>query len=439
MSREVLLLCDCRHGGAKTIDSHIDGLVRHSRHELHVANMLGDIPPRLALERFDVVLVHYTLMANHRAYLSPSARTRLAAYPGLKAVFVQDEYRWVNSTVELLQQIGVHALFTCVPPEEMEKVYPEDKLPSVVKINTLTGYVDASLVERPVPPLSDRPVDVGYRARDLPAWLGELGQEKVRIGRRFAEDARGQGLRTDISYREEDRLIGDEWVRFLTRCRAVLGVESGASVFDFTGEIMRNVERAVRREPHLSFDELQRRYFGEAEGQIRLNQISPRCFEAAALRTLMILYEGDYSHRLVPWRHYVPLRKDHGNMAEVLEVLRNTDRAQEIVDLAYREVALNPINSYEALAGVLDDALDECLKKASWRPVRAYSEDELEHDLAPSWRERSLRTGRSAFKFMHGLILGKVLGILPDKMRNTVRNRLRRIYLGVTGKFNRYY
>src|SRR5690606_11640045 len=152
------------------------------------------------------------------------------------------------------------------------------------------------------------------------------------------------GLVCDISYREEDRLYGNAWIKFLSRCKAVLGVESGASVFDFTGDIQRNVERHLARDPTATFETLRDLYFRDAEGKISLAQISPRSFESAALRTLMILYDGEYSGILVPWRHYVPLRKDHSNMDEVVAALRDPVRCREIVDCAYREVALDPRN-----------------------------------------------------------------------------------------------
>ena len=171
----------------------------------------------------------------------------------------------------------------------------------MTKVNVLTGYVDRRLLDRDAPKLADRPVDVGYRARKIPAWLGELGQEKCRIGKRFAEDAVTYGLNCDISYREEDRLYGEDWLRFMTRCKSFLGVESGASVFDFTGEIQSAVEREERAYPSPLFEELRERHFKDKEGLVRLNQISPRCFEAAALRTLMILYVGEYSGILLPW------------------------------------------------------------------------------------------------------------------------------------------
>src|SRR3546814_45985 len=159
-------------------------------------------------------------------------------------------------------------------------------------------------------------------ARKLPAWLGSHGQEKWLIAERFATDAWRFGLTTDISCREADRIYGAKWTDFLMNCKAVLGTESGSGVCDFTGEIQARVEEHVARDPDVPFEVLRELYFKSEDGRLMMNVISPRCFEAAALRTLMILYEGRYSGRLIPWRHYVPLKRDHSNMDEVVAVLR---------------------------------------------------------------------------------------------------------------------
>ena len=223
--------------------------------------MLGDIPAALDLARFDAIVIHYTLVACSDFYVNPAARQRLADYKGLKAIFIQDEYRFVDKSTEAMRQIGVNVLFTCAPPTEMKRVYPPEKLPGVTVVNCLTGYVPAELLDRPVPSPAERPIDIGYRGRNVPAWLGELGQEKIHIGIRVKDDAPQYGLKVDISFREEDRLYGEAWIDFVSRCRAMLGVESGASVVDFTGEIQRKVEAHLAVKPHTPFEELRRALF----------------------------------------------------------------------------------------------------------------------------------------------------------------------------------
>ncbi|MGY4178334.1 hypothetical protein ACVIHH_003625 [Bradyrhizobium sp. USDA 4518] len=374
---ELLLLCDFVPGDASTIIDHVMGLKEFSRHTIRIFNAKGDVASLLELDRFDGVIVHYSLAACMDSYIGSNLRAALSNFKGLKAAFIQDEYRWIDETTNALRGLGIHILFSVVPPEIMDDVYPPERLPGVVRETLLTGYVPAELLGRAVPSFEDRSVDVGYRARKLPVWLGSFAREKWLISDRFEVDAARYDLTCDMSTREEDRIYGEGWIDFLSNCKAVLGTESGSSICDFTGEIQRNVERHLARDAAVTFETLRDLYFKDLDGQIVLSVISPRCFEAAALRTLMILYEGRYSGRLEPWRHYVPLKKDHSNMVEVVEVLRDRARAQEIIDRAYREVALNPDNSFEAMVGQVDRAIDRVFELKMAANKSSYTEAEL--------------------------------------------------------------
>ena len=246
-----------------------------------------------------------------------------------------------------------------------------------------------------MPVLRDRHLDVGYRARKVPAWLGSFGQEKWLIAERFRADADQYGLTCDFSTREEDRIYGEDWINFLVNCKAVLGTESGASICDFTGEIQRTVESHVSVNPDASFETLRDLYFKDEDGRIILSVISPRCFEAAALRTLMILYEGSYSGRLQPWRHYVPLNKDHSNMTEIVEVIRDQARAQAIVDTAFSEVALNPDNSFAAMVRQVDGALNRVFCEAMAARKGPYRDTDLTSILRWGRRRERVRIMRA--------------------------------------------
>jgi hypothetical protein len=421
---DILLLCDPQRRLAATVQAHIDALVRRSRHRIRPLQLLGDLPAGLDLGRFDAVIVHYSLVACSDHCISPAARAQIAAFFGLKALFIQDEYRHVDASIAAMRAMRIDLLFTNVPADEIHKVYPEAKLPGVTKISTLTGFVPEELARLAVPPLAERPIEVGYRARHLPAWLGALAREKMQIAKRFLADAPRYGLRCDISCREEDRLYGAHWIKFMTRCRAVLGVESGASVFDFTGDIRQQVEDHLARMPDAPFDELQRLYFAAEEGRIRLNQISPRCFEAAALRTLMILYEGEYSGILKPGRHYVPLRKDHSNMAEVVAVLRDPSRAQAIVDRAYTEVASNPRYGHAAFVAATDAHLGAAFRPAMRRALPAYDGRSFRAAARPSLRTRRRRLQRAVLMRLHRAVLGQLLHFLSDRDRDMVKARI---------------
>ena len=427
----ILLLCDYQKNIAATVRDHIRSLETHSRHKWWRLSMLGDIPRGLDLSRFDAVVIHYTLVACTDFYLTPAARQQIAAFTGLKAIFIQDEYRFVDKSMTAMRQIGVNVLFTCAPPAVMTQVYPPEKLPGVTVVNCLTGYVPAELLDRPVPKPADRPIDIGYRGRNVPAWLGELGQEKIHIGIKVRDEAPAYELKVDISFREEDRLYGEAWIDFVSRCKAMLGVESGASLVDFTGEIQRNVEAHVADKPHTPFEELRSRYFAEEEGKISFAQISPRCFESAALRTLMVLYEGNYSGVLEPWHHYVPLKKDHSNFDEVARILRDPARIEEIVTCAYDEIARNPRWSFQEATKSVDNVLESTFKPEMHSKVAAYTDSEFQSRTADSISTRRRRVQRQvligAYRFLFGFVLSGLDPVTRTRVYNIVTfYRLRR-------------
>jgi hypothetical protein len=415
---EVLLLCDRPTRVAETLHDHISTLVGYSRHHLRTLESFGNAFEALDFERFDVVVIHYSLVVSHDHYVSPKLRAKLRSSHAIKAVFIQDEYRHIDRTIESFREIGLDILFTCVPQPATEAVYSSASLPGVTKINVLTGYVSVPLLERAVPAFVDRRIDVGYRARKVPAWLGDLGQEKWTIGRKFLDDAQRYGLYCDIGYREEERLYGEAWIEFLTHCKATLGVESGSSVFDFTGAIQSAVDTDLRLASYISYAELKRRHFAAVDGLVDQRQISPRCFEAAALRTLMVLYRGRYSGLLEAWRHYVPLEKDHSNMNEVVSVLRDPIRAQAIIDTTYKEIACNPSNQFAAHTAVFDEAIEAVWIQRNKVPVARYSDAAFAAASKPDTKARRRRIVRYAIAWFHFALFGVLLRGLSEKRRD---------------------
>jgi hypothetical protein len=344
-----------------TVIRHVAALRQSSEHDVEVADVGTLNRYDIDLSRFDVIVFHYSIAIAEGYHVKSGLRSRLAMAGALKVLFIQDEYRWIDATAEAIRDLGITVLFTVVNEDVVELVYPHSWMHKVRKEVTLTGFVDEKLLSVEVAKYGERPIDVAYRARKVPFWLGSFAAEKWKIGERFRSEAETLGLRCDISNDENARLYGDRWVRFLSSTRAVLGTESGASVCDFSGRIQREVERAMARDSTVSFEAIKSDIFAAEDGRIVIHVISPRIFEAAALRTLMVNYPGDYSGRLVAWRHYVPLAKDHSNVEEVVQVIKDPERAQKIIDAAYREVACNYDNTFQAMVAHFDRVVrEEC-------------------------------------------------------------------------------
>ncbi|CAN5377686.1 hypothetical protein BH10PSE4_BH10PSE4_12280 [soil metagenome] len=411
----LLLACNYDPANAATVCDHINAFPRYSRHDVHVLSRVGEIFDGIDLASFDAVVIHHSLALALESYVGPRSRRALAAFKGAKVVFIQDEYRFVNATLAALEACGVDLVFTCLGPAEAARIYGSARNGQLRTQQVLTGYVPQWLLSYPPAPLAARKTMVGYRGRTYRAWHGEQGREKIRIGQIFKRDAKRLGLSTDIAWSERSRLYGRDWVDFIRGCRAVLAVESGASVFDFDGAVSARSESfaALVERPHpiaaltrkATYESLRERFFAGREDQIDIAQISPRVFEAIALRTLVIAYPGRYSDVVQPWRHYIPLDKDHGNMAQVVAALHDTDRVAEIIANAYAEVALNPVYSYAAMIDRFDSLVGALIKArapassddgvgAAFRAAHPIDLIDNPHDLKPPGPTRR-RIGRT--------------------------------------------
>jgi len=355
----ILLLADDQKGHPNTIHDHIQAFRRYSRHRIELFNPRGLQCSRfLNLDEFDVVVIHYTLVVIWDDYLAPGFREQIAAYDGLKVQFLQDEYRWVDEIIAVINELGIDLLYSVVPPGQVESVYG-DRLPNTEILPTLTGYVPDALVGAASPRLADRPIDVGYRGRSLPYWLGRLGHEKVEIGRGFLARSAGTGLRCDIAWTESARIYGKRWNRFVESCRAMLASESGSSIIDHDGTAERAVCSYLAAHPTASYEEVEEAALQPYADGPWLNTASPRIFETATRRTAMVMFPGEYSEVVRPWEHYLPLAKDFSNFDEIVEHLRDVPRLEEMVMRAYDDLIGSGAYSERTFVREFDEAVAE--------------------------------------------------------------------------------
>lgn len=136
------------------------------------------------------------------------------------------------------------------------------------------------------------------------------------------------------------------------------------------------------KHPGASFEEVSELFLRPYEGSLRLNQISPRCFEAAALRTPMVLIEGSYSGVLYPERHYIPLRKDFSNFDEVVKKIKDSDYLQYLADRTYQEKALNSPWSYRSFVNIVDESMKLGVQRLNTMAhLNPYTRSEFNRDL----------------------------------------------------------
>ncbi|MFO0773152.1 MAG: hypothetical protein U0172_00630 [Nitrospiraceae bacterium] len=365
----ILLVCDDHQSHANTILDHIDAFSTYSRHEVHRLNPRGrtEFSP-LRLDQFDVVVIHYSLCVLYESYLPSSLKSQLRAFSGLKIQFIQDDYRWVDKICAVMRDIGLDVLYTLVPEKQIGRIWTSARLPNVLKVTTLAGYVPDRLLGLQTPQVEQRPLDIGYRGRELPYWLGRLSQEKVWIGQGVLARSADLGLACDIGWREEQRVYGTSWDEFLSSCKATLGTESGATITDFDGSIEAAVSSYLSQYPSATYEEVHKEILHKYEGNVLMNVISPKIFESIALRTALILYRGEYSGVLSPWKHYIPLEKDFSNLGEVAETLKDMDFVRRLTTCAYDEIIASEKYSYRTFIAQFDQLI-ESWPKAGCRPM----------------------------------------------------------------------
>ncbi len=415
--RHILLLCNRPKDGsnAGTIIDHIDSFRRYSSHQVCEWSSVKGIPEELDLGRFDALVIHYSIPVFQETYLPRETALRIARYRGLKILFVQDEYRRVDRLCASIQSLGIDLLYSVAPEPVMRQIYG-GRLGNQVQLrSTLTGFVPEAMERVVLQPIKGRPIDVGYRARKCPYWLGRHAMEKAWIGEKFDRAAPAFGLRCDISSKERDRLYGEHWFKFLANCRATLGTESGTSLVDFTGKIEYRLDRFQAFHPFARFEDVPGELLRE-DGNVPLFAISPRCFESAAFGTAMIMYPGAYSGVLAADRHYIPLAKDHSNMAAVVSKLRDDAFLQELADRTRREIVESGKFSYRSFIKDIDEDLNREWEKRGAHPAEGFGASEWGAMLGRH-SQSSLRAGDSLYLRLRR----QIWRMLPTAVGNLLR------------------
>ena len=405
---KIILFCDrpSEYESAATIIDHIDSFKKYSKHEIVTWSTLEGLPDEDILSLFDCLIVHYSISLLYERYVSRETLEKIRSFNGLKVLFIQDEYRRVDFACKQINYAGIDMVYTCAPQNVAKKMYV--RLNERIALRTtLTGFVPEALFEKETKPISKRNIDVGYRARRVPFFLGSKGIEKYLIGKTFLKKANNKNLNCNISSKESDRLYGKAWIDFLSNCKVTLGTESGSSIIDFTGhtEYQLNLYQAFH--PFANFDDVPDKFL-KSDGELEIQVISPRCFEAAALGTVLVLYPGEYSGILEKDKHYISLEKDFSNINEVIERIKNHDGLQKIADFAREDLIRSGNYSYENFICSFEKDLDQLISEKNIIP----KEKILPTSISVNLKNTSTSSIFSLFNLLRSLF-HRVWKILP--------------------------
>lgn len=373
----VLILYHAGYTYTPTIQHYLSAFKRHSTHFAEYFNVDQEYEGELDFSGYDAVYINFCIASAGIARVKPPKFmgpliAALRDYDGLKVVSAQDEYDFTNNLKQFLIDIRTDVLLTCVPQAYVREIYPERELARVRFHTVQTAYLAEDLLEvnpADILPLADRPIHLGYRGRNLPYRLGDLGWHKSEVGVQFKRACVEMGVVHDIEVAEDKRFVGDEWLRFVRRCRVMLGSPSGANVFDLDGALHDRMTALYSATPGLMYEDVRDEISAYETGR-DLGQVSARIFEAVAQLTALALVRGDYSGVLEPEEHYVPIEPDYSNIYHVLSRIHDVPAMQAMADRAYQHVVYNSRNRYSDMVAGFDLLVRENRRESTGSRVR---------------------------------------------------------------------
>ncbi len=361
----------------RTSVNHAFCLLKYApQHEYTLHSARQPVTSRLREEAFDAIILDTTFLCWRWAKPKSLWLDRIlhdydfvARSDAVKVALPQDEYDHSAVLDRWLADWKVDLIYS-VCHEQHDRFYPQAGRHARI-VEGLTGYVDDAdvrLMQTFARPFGDRAIDVGYRARSLPAYFGRAGRMKTELGHLFREAMASRDLKLDISTDARETLVGDDWIRFLGNCKFTLGCESGSSVIDPEGEVRARVERHLQRHPGASFEEVEQACFPDQTSPSAYVTAGPRLFEAAMARSCQILVPGSYLGVLRPGEHYVAWSPELSPADDVYEQLRDDKANEARIEACYRVLIADPRFRYTTFVKNLLGAIGEIgAAKGRWR------------------------------------------------------------------------
>jgi len=354
------------------IADHLYSFERYAPHRCYYLNLaVRRLPKYLLNVPFDLIVFHTTFLSQRWGefdHLVQKARL-LKKLKAVKIVLPQDEFFNTDVLCEFINEFGVQLVFSVMPDSEWSKIYTKVDPRKTRFLRVLTGYLENSTlkrIERLSQIIRKRPIDIGYRAWRAAPWLGRHGMLKAQIANVFLENASKSGLVVDISTNDQDTFVGDEWYKFLLRCKYTIGVEGGSSILDRDGSLKEKTEMYLDKHSNASFDEVEAECFPGLDGFANLYAISPRHLEACATRTCQVLIEGEYNGILKPGKHFIELKREFSNLKEILKEIKQNRSSLRITDQAYKDIVASGKYTYK---GFVDLVITESLNDVKLRPT----------------------------------------------------------------------
>lgn len=279
--------------------------------------------------KFDAIVLLHSVFSNQKELRGLfHEAVALSGIP--KAYFIGNEYKLMPEKMSFCRKLGVSLLVTQSNDPPVLEAY-RAALGCAVACIPNTGF-DTSLFF-PAQSLHARMIDIGYRSYEAPWYLGNM--EKTEIAEYFLANAARLGLSIDVSMDAAKRFDAKGYAAFLNSCRGQIGTESGGDYFELTDATRNRVNAYTKANPGAGWPDVKREFFDSYGPSMQMRIISGRQVEAAACKTVQILFEGRYNDYFQADEHYIPLKKDFSNIEEVVRKFRDDAYCANLVDKAH--------------------------------------------------------------------------------------------------------
>jgi hypothetical protein len=309
---------------------HVEATLINVAHTRGIQRLVNEL--RIRRRHYDAMVLLHSIFAN-----GPRLAGRLfevvKRHPAPKAFFIGNEYKLMPQKMAFAEELGIGLLVSQTSDPTVHGLYA-GRLGCPV-IGIVGGGLDPS-VFYPTSDFRKRSIDVGLRANDEPLYFGH--QDRRALAAFFVDRAPAQGLRIDVSFDRTARLEREGYAAFLNRCRGQIGAESGTDYFELDDAVRTRVNTYLASHPGTTIDVLRPLFFENYRQSVPCRTMSGRHVEAAATKTVQILFEGHYNGLFDPDVHYIALRRDFSNAVEVFARFKDDDACHAVVENAF-EVA----------------------------------------------------------------------------------------------------
>ena len=385
-------------------DDWIDAFKDHPAFDTQIFNVFAkqDNLNQLVrkIEQSELIILHHSMTGDTLEYLTPFI-SPLKNRKGKLVSFVGNEVNLPSMgmapKIKVLKELEADIIATQLLQEAGEWLYADCLKSQIISVphalNPKAFY--------PSHDFHHRKIDIGTRSARYGVYIGD--NDRNTIIQFFHQNAQKYGLSVDLGLEKgcQQRFNRKEWSQFLNSCKATLSSEAGTFYLERDDQLVLNILKYLRNasskyilpgdtflrkiyrgvipnvvrkkiisllkdkiveidnvDQDVNFVEIYEKFFSNTPKCPAYSKaISSRHFDAIGTKTLHIMYPGRYNDILVPQEHYFPLKTDHSNIEELLELIQNPSAIQAIVSKAYEYVIAHHThkNRLDYLANVLSN------------------------------------------------------------------------------------